>query len=209
MPALKATILDDDAFRLLAIPFGGPIPSPYSPLGVDLDGEWFDHDTDLALERLKARPVDWHHRHDGVMKAEVIGKAVDPVEEEDGVWVTVWLDHGARRLNLVKRLAEAGAQLFGSSEADPTGVRKAATGHIDAWPYIKQALTTSPQNTLSVTRPLKAAIGAPLPHESLQALAADLRHSLPSEAGDDAALRRRLMDDLSLIEKAGYRIKNP
>lgn len=192
---VKATLLDDDAFRLLAIPFGGPIPSPYSPTGVDLDGEWFDEATDIDPDRLKARPVDWHHGFDTHMKATTIGKAVDPVMEDDGWWVTVWLDHGQRRLDLIKELADRGAKLFGSSQSVGAEVVKASTGHIDTWPYVAQALSTAPQNTYSVMEPLKADASISRPYKALlprqlHDLAADLRDT--SDTGDPAAVRRRL-----------------
>ncbi len=174
MRELKATLLDDDAIALLAFPFTGPMPSPRNARGVDLDGEWFDERTDIKADWLKARPVDWHHGKDplGVMGhavgddepapvdgRTVIGKAVDPRTEDDGVWVTLWLDAGARRLSLVKSLAERGARLFGSSETIGELARvDKATGHIDVWPYWRQTLSTSPQNTHSVLRPLKASL---------------------------------------------------
>ena len=193
MRELKATILDDDAFRLLAIPFGGPIPNPKSPIGVDLDGEWFDDKTDIRVkgELPKSVPVDWHHGMDTTVKADVIGKAVDPEMDEDGWWVTVWLDHGARRLALIKELAERGATLFGSSQASGPEVVKASTGHIEVWPYIAQALSTSPQNTLSVARPLKAVLTSPA--VKLRDLSTDLQRT--SEAGDVAAKARRAAVD--------------
>jgi len=198
---LKATLLDDDAFRLLAIPFGGPIPSPHSPIGVDLDGEWFDEQTDITVKGSlpKSVPVDWHHGMDTYMKGETIGKAVDPEMDEDGWWVTVWLDHGKRRLALIKELAERGAQLFGSSQADGPAVQKATTGHIEAWPYVAQALSTSPQNTLSVARPLKAATVQPL-EAKMRDLASDLRRTY--ERGDDEAKARRVLADLEAAEAA-------
>jgi len=171
---LKATLLDDDAIRLLAFPFSGPIPSPRTPRGVDLDGEWFDERTDIKPDWLKARPVDWHHGKDpmGIMGYAVgddreapqqgraiIGKAVDPRMDKEGWWVTLWLNAGETRLRLVKQLAERGASLFGSSETirELAHVDK-ATGHIDVWPYWRQTLSTSPQNTHSVLRPLKASL---------------------------------------------------
>lgn len=158
MNPVKATLLDDDAFRLLAIPFSGPIPSPTAPRGADLDGEWFSPRTDIKPDWLKARAVDGHHGGDATMRREVIGKAVDPVMEDDGWWVTVWLDHGARRLDLIRRLADRGARLFGSSESVAGETAKAATGEILRWPYWRQTLSTSPQNTHSVLRPLKAVL---------------------------------------------------
>jgi len=148
---LKATVLDDDKVRLLAFPFSGPIPSPRWPGGVDLDGETFTPRTDIKAAWLKWRPVDWHHGGDGLLGRTVIGKADNLRMEEEGWWVDVWLKHGERRLSLVKELAERGGRLFGSSETDPNMARvNKATGEIEVWPYLRQTLSTSPQNTHSV-----------------------------------------------------------
>src|SRR3972149_11136293 len=57
---LKATVLDDDSFRLLAIPFGGPIPSPLFPRGIEIDGETFTERTDIKAAWFDSRPTDWH-----------------------------------------------------------------------------------------------------------------------------------------------------
>lgn len=154
---IKATIIDADRFRLLAIPFAGPIPKPGTP-GVDLDGEWFSPRTDIKADWLPFRLVDWHHGADRTMSRTVIGKAQNLVMDEDGWWVDVWLKHGEKRLDLIRLLAERGAQVFGSSESVPGLTRKATTGEILVWPYWRQTLSTSPQNTLSVIRPLKATL---------------------------------------------------
>jgi hypothetical protein len=177
MYPVKASLLDDDSFRLLAFPFSGPIPMP-GTRGVDLDGQYFSRATDIKADWLPFRPTDWHHGNDVTMRRTVLGKAIDlgrrdgPAREpdEDGWWVTVWLDAGQRRLDLIKRLADRGAQLFGSSETLP-GVatvkardgsiqpwRAGLAGEIMAWPYWRQTLSTSPQNTHSVLRPLKATL---------------------------------------------------
>ena len=140
------------------------------------------------------------------MGRSVIGKAVDPIEEEDGIWVTVWLNRGERRLALVKALAERGAALFGSSEsiAGRTSVDK-ATGEILLWPYWRQTLSTSPVNTHSVLRPLKAAldeaVGVLYPATTpafwrdmtaeVRDLAADLRRT--SHGGNGAAKSGRVL----------------
>ena len=158
MQPVKATVLDDDSFRLLAIPFGGPIPSPANRRGVDLDGEFFTERTDIKAAWFAERPTDWHHGADVTLGRTVIGKALNLVMEEDGWWVDVWLKHGERRLDLIRRLAERGAQIFGSSESAAGLTRKASNGEILVWPYIRQTLSTSPQNTHSVLRPLKALV---------------------------------------------------
>jgi hypothetical protein len=170
--ALKAAPLSDDAFALRAIPFSGPIPSPVWPGGVDLDGETFTHRTDIKPDWFKARPVDWHHDLDptGIVgntpyqrfrqrQRSKIAEAVDLREEEDGWWVTVWQKAGEKRWGLIQALAERGARIFGSSEPAHDMVRvNKATGHIDVWPYVRQTLSTSPQNTHSILVPLKAAL---------------------------------------------------
>ena len=167
---LKATILDDDAFRLLALPFGGPIPYPGAPKGADLDRQWLDEGTDFGRPP-KTVEVTWHHN---LESDEVIGKAGALTFDDDGGWVTVWLDHGRRRTRLIKQLAEAASEdpevdIFGSSEAIPTTSRirngkadipwrRDVPGFISRWEYCGQTLSTSPQNTQSILVPLKATL---------------------------------------------------
>jgi hypothetical protein len=148
----KATVLDDDHFRLLAIPFGGPLK------GRDLDGEFFSPRTDIMPDLFPARPVFWHHGYDATMGRTVLGKADNLTLEEDGWWVDVWLRQGEKRVELIRRLAEKGGTIFGSTAPLATMVRKASNGEILIWPYAEQTLSTSPQNTYSVLRPAKAAL---------------------------------------------------
>ena len=203
---LKATVLDDDRFALRAIPFGGPIPSAATPLGVDLDGEWFSTNTDIKASWFDVRIVDWHHGQDRTMGRAVIGKADNLREEEDGWWVDVWLEHGAKRLELIKRLAERGAQIFGSSESVPGMVKKASNGEILIWPYVRQTLSTSPQNTHSILRPLKAVLEGTEPtgafwsdiEVAFRDLGSDLR--LTSITGDDVAKAGRMFSAANVAD---------
>jgi hypothetical protein len=216
MNELKATVLDDDSFRLLAIPFGGPIPSPLFPRGIDIDGETFTERTDIKAAWFDSRPTDWHHGGDVTMGRTVIGKAVNLVMEEDGWWVDVWLKHGEKRLELIRKLADRGAQLFGSSESAPGLVRKAKTGEILVWPYIRQTLSTSPQNTHSILRPLKAVLEGAAPNaafwsdieQAISDLSGDLRGTsrgdLDAKAGRVLAARNEsdLRAALAALEEA-------
>jgi hypothetical protein len=91
--------------------------------------------------------------------------------------------------------------------------RKSSTGEILVWPYWRQTLSTSPQNTKSVLRPLKASVDdlyangvtptaafwADLSAD-LDALQSDLRRS--SLAGDDEAKAGRV---LSAVNEAALR----
>lgn len=244
---VKASPLDDDAFRLLAFPFTGPIPMPGTK-GVDLDAQWFSPETDIKPDWLPFRPTDWHHGADGTLRRTVLGKALDlgrrdgPGREpdEDGWWVTVWLERGQRRLSLIRDLAERGAQLFGSSETLPglatvkarsgpdagsvVPWRPNLPGEIVTWPYWRQTLSTSPQNTHSVLRPLKATLDEieaagerPGPgfwadvEDALRSLGTDL---LPHSGAGDARgkaghadpRRAALLDALASFEQAADRL---
>lgn len=190
---VKAQQMDDDELnawfagrvprRLLAIPFGGPIANGKAPNGVDLDGEYFSERTDIygsisGLRQTRERLLDWHHGRDDLMRRVTIGKTMlDPNPDEDGWWVDAWLKAGQKHLDMVRRLVERGAQLFGSSEA--AYKKTADDGEILVWPMVLETLTTRPTNTLSVLRPVKAMLD-------------DLNESV------DPALRR-VLDDLEAL----------
>jgi hypothetical protein len=177
---VKAKALDDEAAwfagkiprRLLAIPFGGPIPSAKSPLGVDYDGEWFSERTDIyggarALRENRERLVDFSHAFappdhrygdpTGMMSGHILGKSIlDPDPEEDGWWVDLWLKAGDRRVKMIQALAHRGAELFGSSQPLPGKTSRTDDGEITVWPFIFETLSPAPSNTYSVLRPAKA-----------------------------------------------------
>jgi hypothetical protein len=166
--------------RILVLPFGGPIPKAGAPRGSDLDGEWFDENTDIthghkALIESRERVVDWHHRQDptGLMKGAILGHVLmDTYPEDEGIWADFWANAGEKRRDLIARLERGGVPLYGSSEA---AYKKAdMNGHIDVWPLIRHTITTSPQNTYAVLPPLKAFLTVPsideLPADALKAL---------------------------------------
>lgn len=182
--------------RLLVLPFGGPIPSAKTSLGVDLDAEWFDGDTDrfgpfLSLRSTRDRLVDWHHDDMGVpdsvsrMKGVILGRVVlDEDPEDEGVWADWWAKAGERRLALVAALERRSVPLYGSSQAVTGAVRKADTGHIEVWPLIRHTITTSPQNTLAVVPALKGLLDSDLNFDevgvpALRAALAGLNEAVP------------------------------
>lgn len=160
--------------RILVLPFGGPIPMKGAPLGVDLDGEWFDRDTDVygsypALRASRERLVDWHHttfadRVDpmgGRMKGAILGKVVlDADPEDDGLWADFWANAGEDRRRLVAQLERRSVPLYGSTQPVSGGVVRGKAGHIDVWPIKYHTISTSPQNTYAVVPPLKALLTA-------------------------------------------------
>lgn len=237
---IKAKALDDEMAwfagkiprRLLAIPFGGPIPSPKSPLGVDYDGEWFSDRTDIfggvrALRDTRERLVDFSHAFNppspaygdptGMMNGHILGKSIlDPDPEEDGWWVDLWLKAGDKRVRMIQALAQRGAQLFGSSQVIPGKARHdPSTGEILAWPWALVTLSPAPSNTYSVLRPAKAVLeeadlaGITVSAdyraliEELRDLDSDLRRT--SLAGDDEAKGGQAVPE-PLIAELGERV---
>lgn len=217
--------------RMLAIPFGGPIPSPKSPRGVDLDGQWFSERTDLvgdyvALKATRDRLVDWHHSYAPIggrggdpaptrvnMNGVAVGKAVlDEQPDDEGLWADFWLDAGQRRLSLVRRLVEKGAQLFASAQPVAPGKADPATGEITYYPLLYMTVTTSPQNTLAVVTP-KALLAELDSAElsvspamrgllaELDALGAELPQSFRS-GGDAAVKAGGVLSGLTALENA-------
>ena len=160
--------------RILVLPFGGPIPMKGAPLGVDLDGEWFDASTDIygqypALRATRDRLVDWHHttfadRVDpmgGRMKGAILGRVVlDAEPEADGVWADFWANAGEDRRRLVAELERRSVPLYGSTQPVAGAVVRGKAGHIDVWPIKYHTISTSPQNTYAVVPPLKALLTA-------------------------------------------------
>lgn len=223
---MKASLLDDDGFRLLAFPFDGPIPHPAYPRGVDVDSQTFSERTDIKAAWFQTRLVDWFHGQDPKMGRAELGKAVDlgrfdgasREPDHDGWWVTVWLKRGEERVNLVKRLAER-ATIYGSSETGPglgeikavDGTvqpwRRSIPGEITRWPYLRQTLAPIAQNTYSIIRPLKATLddyssAGEVPTgafwSDLEAAMRDLGADLRlTSQGDDAAKAGRVLSRMN------------
>lgn len=160
--------------RVLVVPFSGPLPG--GKAGLDLDGEYFDEDTDLVggfpiLAKTRERLVDWHHDQDptGVMKGAIVGRIVlDDEPESDGHWADFWANAGEKRRVLVAQLERQGVPLYGSSQsAGKAFVKVSQDGHIDTWPLVRHTITTSPQNTHAVVPALKALLDGGTPYEAL------------------------------------------
>ena len=157
--------------RKLVLPFTGPLPG--GKAGLDLDGEYFDAETDWigpfpALRKSRERLVDWHHDMDptGVMKGVILGREVlDAEPEEAGLWADWWARAGEDRLKLVAELEKRNVPIYGSSQAVRGAVRKADDGHIELWPIVRDTVTTSPQNIHAVIPSLKAIFAMDLPEE--------------------------------------------
>jgi HK97 family phage major capsid protein len=143
----------DTGWRVLGIPFGGPIQ------GRDSDGEAFTPDTDIALSVGDKRPITYYHGYGPDSPDEmqphpaILGEAVYTGKDDRGHWFDVLLDSGEP---LSIRLIEAGPEAVkASSGAVSHLVRKDAGGLIACWPLGELALFDTndwrqPANTYAV-----------------------------------------------------------
>lgn len=208
----KAFLEGKQPWSMLAIPFGGPIPSPKSPRGVDLDGQWFSERTDIyggyaALKATRERVVDWHHSLQPVngrggdpmrlMNGVVLGKAVLRDEaDESGWWADFWVTAGEKKRQLLDRLVERATNLYASAQPVVSGKADPETGEILEYPMWAVTITTAPQNHLAIVTPKALLDGADSYELSpglrsllteFSALGAELPVSLPS--GGDVAVK--------------------
>jgi hypothetical protein len=219
MDHLKAEQLGSSKWRVLAIPFGGPLAG-----GRDLDGEFFSPRTDVKAGWFKERPVLFHHGQDEELGDGELGVEGELTKQDDGWWAQVWLNRSHRYWAQVDALLRAG-KMFGSSGALAHLVRKSRDGEILVWPHIEQTLTPTPANPYARVTAGKALAGfdsAGIAMDDslrsvlaeLDRLTADLRPDLPAPGepsgdlgagGDDAAMRR-LADALDSLEALLHRV---
>ena len=214
---LDAWLAGERSRRVMAVPFGGPLPG--GPRGKDMDGQYFDERSDLTgpylgLKASLSRIVDWHHDGHGVpanaqwMKGSILGRIdMDPAPSEmqyeddviEGIAADWWAKAGERRLALVKALAKRNQPIYGSGQA--LYAKASADGHIDEFPMFRWTASTSPQNTWAVIPPLKALLAADLPFDEvglaalkaalvgLDLLSSDLRTPSDSDPGTSVAAK--------------------
>jgi hypothetical protein len=140
---IKAEQIGTAKWRVLAIPFGGPLKG-----GRDLDGEYFSPRTDPKPGWFKERPVLFHHGLDDVIGDEDVGIEGEINKEPDGWWAPLWLDRSNRYFARLDALIREG-KMYGSSGSMGHLVRKAPDGEILVWPHVEQTLTPTPSNIFS------------------------------------------------------------
>lgn len=193
MGTMKAEQIGPAHWRVLAIPFGGPLA------GRDLDGEFFSPRTDIKADWFAERPVLWHHGGDAAVGADPIGKQGELTKSDDGWWGDIWIERQNRYFAQIEKLMSQG-RMFGSSASMPHLVKKASNGEFLVWPHIEQTLSPVPRNPFSVVRAAKASdhftsAGIELDPalkgllSDLDTLTADLESDLPSGGGDPAMTR--------------------
>lgn len=204
MDNLKAEQLGTAKWRVLAIPFGGPLKG-----GKDLDREYFSARTDIKADWFDKRPVLFHHGQDETAKDMTLGVEDDLEKKDDGWWGTMWLDRQNKYFAFLDKLMQAG-KAFGSSGAISHLVRKDGP-EITVWPHAEQTITPTPINIFSRVSASKAAddftfAGIQLDPAlrglltELDELTTDLASDLPSGGGDTAESRlSQTLDQLDAL----------
>ena len=198
---IKAEQLGTAKWKVLAIPFGGPLKG-----GKDLDGEFFSPRTDPKPHWFKERPVLFHHGK-AELGDEDIGIEDDLEKGPDGWWARVWLDRQNRYFAKLDAMIRAG-KMYGSSGSISHLVKRALDGELLVWPHVEQTLTLTPSNIFSRIEASKAvddftAAGIEVPDmESLLTeldSTADLDPDLP-QGGEDPAMAQ-LASTLSQLDE--------
>lgn len=134
-------------FKMLAVPFSGPIPKKGTP-GVDLDGEFFSRHTSTGLSAHSEIPVLFHHGADPLkfLRDQRLGTATNWHRDDAGWRCDVDL-LDTPQVELVRLLSDR-TDIYGSTAA--TVKERDATGHITHWPVNELSLSPAPQNLFSV-----------------------------------------------------------
>jgi hypothetical protein len=135
------------SFRMLAIPFSGPIPKAGTP-GLDLDGEYFDRHTETGLTPYSEVKVLFHHGRDPLkfMKNARLGTASEWYLTRDGWRCRVELEE-TPHVELVQLLSRR-VPIYGSTATSDRVERDGP--RIKRWIVDELSLSPSPQNLFSI-----------------------------------------------------------
>jgi hypothetical protein len=166
--AIKIVDADRGLIAGWGIPFRGPVKG-----GKDLDGEFFDKDTDFAFDWFpnEGRPVLYQHGLDSAIKLSAIGRQVSKeIDPDRGVWVTTQLNLAHRYADIILDLAKKG--VLGFSSGAMHGYVRRAGSKIVQWPWVEMTLTPIPANPYALIAPEAVKhldlIGADVPRALLE-----------------------------------------
>jgi hypothetical protein len=172
----------------------------------DLDGEWFDPQTEELTSIYKAigkLPYLYNHATDSTLKSSVVG-VVDVMEaDEMGLWYEAQLDLSNQYRSVIRNLVSEGV-LGTSSGSLPGGARVEKSGRIARWPIVELSSTPTPADPRQMERPIaeiKSAfksIGIEFESNAEAGSPEADRTSADTVAEDET--RRRIEIELSIIE---------
>jgi len=123
----------------------------------DLEGDFFNAQTDLGIETGARLPVYYQHGFDPIFQTKRIGRATAEFQEA-GVWLEAQLEMRDDYERGLMELAEAG-KLGWSSGAAGHLVEREQIGkswHIKSWPIAEASLTPTPAEPLNAVVSIKS-----------------------------------------------------
>lgn len=128
-----------------------------TPKDVDLEGDFFDKETDFGVSQAADLPVYYQHGFDPQIKNRRIGRGVIKYDDV-GLWLEAQLELRDEYEKMLYGLAEAG-KLGWSSGAAGHLVEREKVGksyYIKSWPIAEASLTPTPAEPRNSAMPVKS-----------------------------------------------------
>ena len=157
--------------------------------GRDLEGEFFDKDTDFWLDRLtRTPPVLYQHGKDKRAQTHMIGKGVVSDPDDIGLWVEAQIALADEYAEAIRELASTSKLGWSSGTAGHLAQRDGP--RIKSWPIVEMSLTPTPAEprTLGVSE-----------IRSLTDWADGLKELLPKTEGDSVVVAEQVADTAETI----------
>lgn len=130
-----------------------------NPDDVDLEGDYFDPETDYGVEDGARLPVYYQHGMDATLKTRKLGKGTITIDDA-GLWMEAQLEMRDEYERAIYGLAESG-KLGWSSGAAGHLVERVPLGKahmIKSWPIAEASLTPTPAEPRNSALPVKSLI---------------------------------------------------
>lgn len=130
-----------------------------NPDDVDLEGDYFDPETDYGVEDGARLPVYYQHGMDATLKTRKLGKGTITIDDA-GLWMEAQLEMRDEYERAIYGLAESG-KLGWSSGAAGHLVERVPLGKahmIKSWPIAEASLTPTPAEPRNAALPVKSLI---------------------------------------------------
>jgi len=157
--------------------------------GRDLEGEYFDADTDFWFDRMGRTPVVlYQHGKDAKTRRDVLGRATLGDPDDIGLWVEAQIELAGKYAEAIRELVGKG--LLGWSSGTAGHLAQRDGPRIKSWPIVEMSLTPTPAEprTLGVSE-----------IRSLTDWADGLKELLPEDAGDASAVTEQVADTTETI----------
>ncbi len=138
---------------------GGYLVRFTAPKDTDLEGDFFDKNTDLGVMDGSNLPVYYQHGFDGQIKNRRIGRGTIKYDDT-GLWLEAQLEMRDEYEQMIVKLAEEGKLGWSSGAAGHLVTRESVgkAWYIKSWPIAEASLTPTPAEPRNNVVPIKSLI---------------------------------------------------